>query len=83
MTMQRAIAEHHALNRMTVGSLTYVTHIADALAHALDLSGLDEDLVPPVTAELEDDRSLSQDIMNRVCSETEAQFEEVCQILVP
>jgi putative nucleotidyltransferase with HDIG domain len=83
VTMQRAIAEHHALNRMTAGSLTYVAHVADALAHALDLSGIEDDLVPPVTAELEDDRTLNRDIMNRVCRETEAQFDEVCKILVP
>ncbi|HEX7645904.1 MAG TPA: histidine kinase, partial [Noviherbaspirillum sp.] len=80
---QRAIAEHHALNRMTVGSLTYVAHIADALAHALDLSGVEDDLVPPVTTELENDRTLNGDIMNRVCRETEVQFDEVCKILVP
>lgn len=43
-----AVARHHAPPAETRASLVDVTHIADALAHALDLAGDPQAQVPPV-----------------------------------
>ncbi len=43
-----AIAGHHQPAASTMASLADVVHVADALAHALDLAGLDSEAVPAV-----------------------------------
>ena len=49
--MQKAIEDHHGKAHGQVPSLAGLVHIADAIAHGLDLSGVDDDIVPPVSAE--------------------------------
>ena len=44
-TIRHAIAGHHNPEQQTVRSLASIVHVADAIAHALDLSHLENDLV--------------------------------------
>ncbi len=80
--MQKAIEDHHDKAHGQVPSLAGLVHIADAIAHGLDLSGVDNDIVPPVSAETWNNLALSQDIAGGIFRETEAQFGEACQILL-
>lgn len=82
LLMQKAIESHHDRAHGTMPSLAGLVHIADAIAHGLDLSGIDDDIVPPVSAETWNSLGLSQDIADGIFCETEAQFEEACQILL-
>lgn len=80
--MQKAIESHHAPELQGAGSLACIVHVADCIAHALDLSGDDRDLVPPVSELAWNGLNLDQEARMRVYRETEMQFEEACQILV-
>ena len=80
--MQKAIEDHHDKVHGPAPSLAGLIHIADAVAHALDLSGVDDDIVPPVSADTWNSLALSQDVADGIFRETEAQFEEACQILL-
>ena len=80
--MQKAIEDHHGKAHGSVPSLAGLVHIADAIAHGLDLSGIDDDIVPPVSAETWKSLALSQDAADGIFRETEAQFEEACQLLL-
>lgn len=82
LLMQKAIDDHHVPGALEAGSLTALTHVADAIAHALDLSGDEDDLVPPISAAAWSSLNLDREIMLQVFRETEMQFEEACQILV-
>jgi putative nucleotidyltransferase with HDIG domain len=80
--LQQAIANHHAPDKQAEGSLASILHVADGIVHALDLSGDERDLVPPVSALAWNSMNLGQDVLMRVFRETETQFGEVSQILV-
>lgn len=80
--MQKAIEDHHDKAHGTAPSLAGLVHIADGIAHALDLSGVDNDLVPPISAETWKSLALQQDVADGIFRETEAQFEEARQILL-
>ncbi|HEX7643765.1 MAG TPA: HDOD domain-containing protein [Burkholderiaceae bacterium] len=80
--MQKAIESHHDKTHGPTPSLAGLVHIADGIAHALDLSGTDNDLVPPISAETWKSLALSQDIADGIFRDTEAQFEDARQILL-
>lgn len=80
--LHKAIESHHDPELQELGSLTSIVHVADVIAHALDLSGDDDDLVPPLSAAAWKSLKLDRDVLNQVFRETETQFEEACQILV-
>ncbi|HEX8956965.1 MAG TPA: HDOD domain-containing protein [Burkholderiaceae bacterium] len=80
--MQKAIESHHDKAHGSTPSLAGLVHIADGIAHALDLSGNDNDLVPPISAETWKSLALPQDIAESIFRDTEAQFEDACQILL-
>jgi putative nucleotidyltransferase with HDIG domain len=77
-----AIAGHHAPGETEPGSLIGVIHVADAIAHALDLSGEENDLVPPLSGTAWNRMGLAREAYTQVFKETESQFEGICQILV-
>jgi hypothetical protein len=52
------------------------------MVHALDLSGDEQDLVPPVSELAWNGMNLDQDMLMPVFRETETQFDEACQILI-
>jgi putative nucleotidyltransferase with HDIG domain len=79
--IQRAIAHHHAPLRQDMGDIPSVVHVANAIAHALDLSGEEDDLVPPIVEEAWNSLKIGGTEARRVFRETESEFEEACQIL--
>ncbi|MBC8055770.1 MAG: HDOD domain-containing protein [Rhizobiales bacterium] len=79
-----AIVQHHRPARAAPGSaatMADLVNVADNMAHALDLSHLDSDMVPPISMDawlrLALDEARCRDIFQRV----EAQHESVCQAL--
>ena len=77
--MQQAIALHHQPN--TTAPLSLMVHLADAIAHALDFSGNEDDLVPPVDIQAFTSLGLSDTALLRVFKTSEKDFEAACLIL--
>jgi putative nucleotidyltransferase with HDIG domain len=82
LMIQHAIADHHAPALQDAGTVTSVVHVANAMVHALDLEGQDDDLVPPIAESAWNGLHIDAAGMRRVFRETESEFEEACQILV-
>ena len=80
--MQKAIGDHHSRTLGETPSLAGLVHIADGIAHGLDLSGADDDIVPPISADTWNGMALPQDVANGIFRDTESQFEEACRILL-
>ena len=57
-------------------------HIANAIAHALDLSDEEDDLVPPVSLIAWNGLDLGEDVYQQVFHETELLFDEVSRVLL-
>lgn len=79
--LQSAIAGHHAPEESGNRSLAAVVHIADAITHALDLSGLDDDLVPPISPDAWKGLGIDEKNCMRIFKQTEEQFEGVSRLL--
>jgi putative nucleotidyltransferase with HDIG domain len=79
--IQRAIGHHHAPERADLGDIPSVVHVANVIVHALDLGGAEEELVPPVAQDAWDSLRLDAAALRRVFAETEAEFENACQVL--
>lgn len=82
LIMQRAIGNHHDPQGEDLGDVPAVVHVADAIAHALGLTRDDDDLVPVVSDAAWKSLGLDAGSVRRVFRDTEAEFEEACQILV-
>lgn len=80
--MQRAIANHHQPERADLGDIAALVHVADAIAHALDLTRIEDDLVPVLREDAWHSLELDQAGFNDVCRAAEAEFENACRILV-
>lgn len=81
-SIRHAIAGHHNPEHQKVHSLASIVHVANAIVHALDLSGTEDDLVPPLSQTAWDDLGLSEEIYQHVFHETELMFEEVSRVLL-
>lgn len=81
--MQQALAHHHSPLAGHDPLLTLIVIAADAIAHALDLSGDEADLVPSVTVGLWTQLGLNEHTLFDVLQQTEAQFERVSSVLTP
>jgi putative nucleotidyltransferase with HDIG domain len=79
--IQRAIGHHHAPERADLGDIPSVVHVANVIVHALDLDGEPDEQVPPVAQDAWDSLGIDAACLRRVFSETEADFENACQIL--
>jgi putative nucleotidyltransferase with HDIG domain len=82
LTMQKAIANHHDPDEKDAGDIPAVVHVAEAIAHALDLSHQKDDLVPVLNDRAWRSVNMTPAIFRQVCRDTESEFEEACQILV-
>jgi putative nucleotidyltransferase with HDIG domain len=80
-TICRAIANHHQPMQQDYGELPAVVHVANAIAHGLDLQGDADDVVPPLVQGAWDSLRLDGAALRAVFAATETQFEETCQIL--
>lgn len=81
-TMQQAIAFYHAPETPGAGFLATIVHVANAVAHALDLAGDADELVPAVSSVAWTALGLSEEVWLQVFRETELQFEEMTAILM-
>lgn len=81
-TMQQAIAFYHAPETPGAGFLATIVHVANAVAHALDLAGDADELVPSVSSVAWTALGLSEEVWLHVFRETELQFEEMTAILL-
>ena len=77
--MQQAIAQHH--QPANAGPLGTVVCLADAIAHALDFSGNEDDLVPPLDMLAFTTLALSDAALLRVFKACEKDFEAACLVL--
>jgi len=75
LVMQQAVASHHAPAVPEGQPLTLAIQVADALAHALDLSGDEDDLVPMVPRGAWQQLGLSDATLMTVMANSEKQFE--------
>ncbi|WP_038494521.1 HDOD domain-containing protein [Janthinobacterium agaricidamnosum] len=84
LAIQAAVAGHHDLSGPDAcsPSLALTVHLANILAHALDLSGIEDDLVPPLSRQAWTSAALSDDDCLQVLRDIELGFQEMCQILV-
>lgn len=80
--IQEAVAGHHQPEAGDTVSLALLIQVADVLAHALDLAGQDDDQVPPLSQQSWRMLALSDATWLAVFAETEATFQDMCQILV-
>jgi hypothetical protein len=81
-TMKLAIGGHHTPDAPGSGFLSAIVHVADAIAHALDLAGEPDDLVPSVSPVAWNGMGLNEETYLQVFRETELQFEEITLILM-
>ncbi|MDC8760091.1 HDOD domain-containing protein [Janthinobacterium fluminis] len=80
--IQSAVALHHELREQDVVSLPLTIHVANILAHALDLSGQEDDLVPPLSQRVWRTLALSDEVFLELFRDTELAFQDMSQILV-
>ncbi len=81
-TMKMAIGFHHDPEAPDAGILAAIVHVANAIVHALDLAGDEEDMVPTVSSSAWTSLGLSEDAYLHVFRETELQFEEITLVLM-
>lgn len=79
--IQMAVAGHHMPDPQWGGGLASLIHVADAMVHALDLSADENDSVPALLPNAWNSLRLDREVVLQVLSETELQFNEMCEIL--
>lgn len=77
-----AIAGHHDPQAGAQKSLVDLLHVADNMAHALDLSHLEDDMVPPLSMAAWSRLALTESVCVQVFRATESQHDAVCQALL-
>jgi putative nucleotidyltransferase with HDIG domain len=81
-TMRLAIGGHHDPEAPGAGFLAAIIHVADAIVHALDLSQVEDDLVPPVSTVAWTALGLDEEVYLQLFRETELQYEEIAMVLL-
>jgi putative nucleotidyltransferase with HDIG domain len=82
-TMRRAIGHHHAPEAPGAGFLATIVHVADVIVHGLDLAGVGDELVPPLSAVAWHALGLDEASCLQVFRETETQFRAMETVLLP
>ena len=77
-----AIRQHHAPPAAAELTLTGIAHVADAIAHALGLTGDADEAVPMMMLPVWGACRLDDAACMRLFARTEAQFEAVCEALL-
>ncbi len=80
-TIRKAIAGHHDPEAFGHASIASVVHVANSIVQALDLGGLEDDLVAPVSQVAWDGLGMEEHEYARIFRETEMQFDAVSQAL--
>lgn len=76
-----AIAQHHAPTARSSEGLVGMCHLADAISHAMGLSGDEAEAVPPTPPEVWSAVAPSNAACLKLFAEVESQFDGVCQAL--
>lgn len=79
----RAIADHHKPPADGPATLADVVHVADALAHALDIAGLDNEAVPPLSTTAWQRLGLVEPALLPLLSTIEEEFRHLETVLSP
>lgn len=82
LAMQSAVGRHHLDPDASTPALDLVVHAANTLAHALDLSGLEDDLVPPLSAHVWQVLALTEADSMALFAQAETSFHDMCQVLI-
>jgi putative nucleotidyltransferase with HDIG domain len=77
----RAIIGHHDSQETSSRSLASIIHVADAITHALDLSQIEEDLVPPLSMDAWKSLGMDEKTCMRIFKQTELKFAGVSRLL--
>ena len=80
--IQQAVADHHAIDRLEAGGLPLAVHLANAVALALDLAGVDDALVPPLSAGGWRGVALDEQAWLALLRQTEHTFDEMSRIML-
>jgi putative nucleotidyltransferase with HDIG domain len=80
-TLRQAIARHHDPDTAGAGLLAAIVHVADAIVHALDLAGDEDELVPPLSALAWEAMGLNEEAYLHLFRETEQQFGDMSAIM--
>ncbi|HET7774733.1 MAG TPA: HDOD domain-containing protein [Azospira sp.] len=80
-SIQEAVAFHHAPEEATATSLAGLVHVADVMAHALDLCPREDELVPPLSSVAWNRLGISWPRFKTLLSKVEDQFDDVCSAL--
>ncbi|MEG2961623.1 MAG: HDOD domain-containing protein [Janthinobacterium sp.] len=81
-TIQQAVADHHAIERLEAGGLPLAVHMANAVALALDLAGVDDALVPPLSPAVWRNLALDEQAWLALLRQTEHTFDEMSRIML-
>jgi putative nucleotidyltransferase with HDIG domain len=79
--MQHAIVGHHDPEKAGNGALASLVHVANSIVHALDLTGVEDDLVPPISLVAWNILGLDEEIYQHVFRETVLQSESLNQVM--
>lgn len=79
--MQLAVALHHKPDEARDDALAALIHIADAIAQALDFSGEEDALVPPISPAAWKRLNMQRISFNELFCTAQAEFERACQVL--
>ncbi|SFX16097.1 HDIG domain-containing protein [Janthinobacterium lividum] len=80
--IQQAVADHHAIDRLEAGGLPLAVHLANAVALALDLAGVDDALVPPLSPAGWRSIALDEQAWLALLGQTEHTFDEMSRIML-
>lgn len=81
-TMCQAIAFHHAPDTPGAGFLATIVHVADAIVHALDLAGEEDDVVPRLCGVAWDAMGLNEEAYLHLFRETETELGQMSAMLM-
>jgi putative nucleotidyltransferase with HDIG domain len=81
-TMRQAIAYHHAPDTPGAGFLAAIVHVANAIVHALDIAGEEDERVPRIAGIAWDAMGLNEEAYLHLFRETEVQFVEMSAVLM-
>ena len=77
-----AVANHHEPPDSPLASMAGLVHVADNLAHALDLNHDPDEMVPPLSLSAWSALGLSEPACRDIFQGVEAQLHELCQTLL-
>jgi putative nucleotidyltransferase with HDIG domain len=81
-TMRQAIGYHHAPETPGAGFLAAIVHVANAIVHALDVAGEDDERVPRIASIAWAAMGLNEEAYLHLFRETEVQFTEMSAVLM-